>query len=218
MRLAGLTAAGLLAWASIATAANPFVVWKERLFGDKQDQVPIHDSEPNGVVVLGLDRPERIVIGKDADELEFPDGKTRYREVELQREMAHVALRIQVIAEPNPQGRGNAVFKPVVHILDDKGKVQGSKVVEPLYLDIRPFRPTRLLGCVSLEKVRRFALAASPKSVGKNYESKSRDKVKASSKGGFFYATEPVNVSLPYVDTGVMVVEISPASAKDKGC
>lgn len=218
LRLAGLSGAVLLACASVADAANPFVVWKERLFGEKSEQPKVQESEPDGVVVLGIDRPQRIAIRKEADEREFPGGKSRYREVELQREFKHVALRVQVIAEPNPVGRGNAVLKPVVHILDDKGKVRSSKTVEPLYLDIRPFRPTRLLACVPLEDVRRFALAASPKAVGKNYESKSRDKVKASSKGGFYYATEPVKVSLPYVDTGELVIEISRADAKDEGC
>jgi hypothetical protein len=214
---AGLAGFLLFAWASTAQATNPFTLWKDRLFGEKAERIA-QESDPDGVVILGVDRPQRIAIRKEADQREFPDGTSRYREVELQRTFAHVALRIQVIAERNPDGRGNAVFKPVVHILDDKGAVKSSKVVEPLYLDIRPFRPTRLLACVPLDNVRRFALAASAKAKGKNYESRSRDKVKASSKGGFYYSTEPVKVSLPYVDTGEMIVEISPVGEKGKGC
>lgn len=204
--------------AASACAANPFVVWKERLFGARPANSPVSEAPEDGVVVLGFDRPEHLTIRPDSDQRDFPQGKSRFREIELSREFEHVALRIQVIADANPNGRGNAVFKPIIYLLGEDGSVRESREVEPLYLDIRPFQPTRLLACVPLDKVRRFAIATPAKAVGKSFQSKSRDKVKAASKGGFYYTTEPVKVNLPYVDTGEMVVEITRSQKKGEGC
>ncbi|HPG94269.1 MAG TPA: hypothetical protein PLR28_06920 [Dokdonella sp.] len=217
--MAWILGAGLLAFGSGASmAANPLSVWKERLFGERTIQSPIREASPEGVVLLGLKRPERLRIGPDADQRDFPKGKSRYREIELQREFEHVALRIQVLAQPNPKGRGNVVFNPIVYVIGDDDKVRDSKPADPLVLDIRPFKPTRLLACIPLDKVRRIAVATPESARGKSYESKARDKVKASSKDGFFYATDPVKVSLPYADTGDLIVEVIRADNKGEGC
>ena len=204
--------------AGSAFAANPFTIWKDRLFGERPSSPRVSSAPDDGVVVLGFDRPERIVVGKDAEQREFPKGNSRFREIELSREVQHVAVRVQVIAETNPEGRGNAVFKPILYVLDDDGKVRDTALVEPMQIDIRPFKPTRLLACVNLEKVRRFALATPASAVGKFYESKSRDKLKASSKGGFYYSTDPVKAQLPYVDTGELVIEVTRVANKGDGC
>jgi hypothetical protein len=201
-----------------AAAANPFTVWKDRLFGEHPSRPAVHRGAAKGVVLVGTDRPERIAIGPDLEQRDFPMGRSRYREIELQREFAHVAVRVQVIAESNPAGRGNAVFEPVLYVLDDLDKVRESTLVQPLEIDIRPFKPTRLLACVNLEKVRRFAIATPASAVGKYYESRARDKLKASSKGGFYYSTDAVKARLPFVDTGELVIEVTPVKGKDEGC
>ena len=201
-----------------AFAANPFTLWKDRLFGEKPSSPRVIRAPDEGVVVLGFDRPERILIGADAEQRDFPKGKSRFREVELAREFKNIAVRVQVIAESNPQGRGNAVFKPILYVLDDAGKVRDSTLVEPLQIDIRPFKPTRLLACVNLENVRRFAVATPASAPGKFYESKSRDKVRAASKGGFYYSTDAVKVQLPYVETGKLVIEVTRVNKKGEGC
>ena len=204
--------------AGSAFAANPFTVWKDRLFGERTSSPRIGRAADQGVVVLGFDRPERIKVGPDAEQAEFPKGKSHYREIELAREFKHVAVRIQVLAESNPQGRGNAVFKPVLYVLGDDGKVRDTAMVEPLQIDIRPFKATRLLACVNLENVRRFALATPASAPGKFYESRSRDKLKASSKGGFYYSTDPVQVQMPYVETGELIIEVARVDKKGDGC
>ncbi len=201
-----------------AFAANPFTLWKDRLFGERPSSPRVSRAPDDGVVVLGFDRPERILVGPDAEQREFPKGNSRFREIELSREFQHVAVRVQVIAENNPRGRGNSVFKPVLYVLDDDGKVRDTALVEPLQIDIRPFKPTRLLACVNLEKVRRFALATPASAPGKFYESKSRDKLKASSKGGFYYSTDAVQVQMPYVETGELIIEVAHVDKKGDGC
>lgn len=208
----------LLLAAPTAFAANPFVEWKERLFGARPSAPEIRDSPADGVIVLGIDRPERLRIGASTPTREFPQGKSRYREVELPRELENVAVRIQVIAERNDGGRGNTVFKPVLYLLNEDGSVRDSRPADPLYLDIRPFKPTRLLSCISLENVRRFALATTPEAVGKSYESKARDKLSAPTSGGFYYSTDPVKVKLPYAETGEMIIELTPENKDGGGC
>lgn len=203
---------------SHARAENPFTEWKERLFGAKAVPVAVEEAPDDGVVLLGIDRPQHLAVGEDADRRDFPKGKSRYREIELQREFKHLALRIQVIAERNRKGRGNTVFKPILHVLADDGSVRESKEVDPLYLDIRPFKPSRLLACIPLENVRRFALATTPDAIGKSYETSSRSKVRAPTKGGFYYSTDAVSVKLPYAETGDLIIEITEEASEGKGC
>lgn len=191
-----------------SASANPFVEWKERLFGARPTAADVKEAPLDGVVVLGLGQAERIRIGRDTPQRDFPQGTSRYREIELPREIANAAIRIQVVAKRNPNGRGNIVFKPVLYVLNDDGSVRDSRPADPLYLDIRPFKPTRLLSCVSLEDVRRFALATTPESIGKSYESKAREKLNAPSRAGFYYATDAVKVKLPYAETGEFVIEL----------
>ena len=193
-------------------------VWKERLFGERPSRPEVQQAPKSGVIVLGMNRPERLSISGESEQRDFPKGKSPYREIELQREFKRVAVRVQVIAGSNPEGRGNAVFKPVLYVLEDDGSVRDTRMVEPLELDIRPFKPTRLLACVTLDKVRRFAIATPSSATDEYYESRSRDKLKASSRGGFYYATDAVKVRLPYVDSGELVIEVTGLDKKEDGC
>ncbi|MGB0135162.1 hypothetical protein [Dokdonella sp.] len=203
---------------SEALAGNPLAEWTDRLFGGRADSSRVLMAPDEGVVVLDLERPERVRIDANADQREFPKGKSRYRELELPREYANVAVRLQVISRPNPEGRGNSAFKPILYVLDDDGNVRESREVDSLQIDIRPFRPTRLLACIPMEKVRRLALATPSAAVGQYFQSKPRDKIKAPSKNGFYYETNSIKSNLPYVSTGELIVEVVPATGKDAGC
>ncbi len=204
--------------ASPVLAANPLSVWKKRLFGSGASEVDVVDAPVTGVIVLGLDRPQRLHVDERSPERKFATGKSRYREIELQRSFAHVALRLQVISQRNSEGHGNTTFKPVILVLNDDDSVRETKNVEPMHLDIRPFKPSRLLGCVSLENVRRFAIATTPEALGEAFTSRARSKVKAPTKGGFYYSTEPVSARLPYAESGELVIEASQEKDKGAGC
>lgn len=217
-----LAAVGLISFSLAAPGAavggNPLAEWTERLFGGRAGSSKVATAPPEGVVVLDLDRPERVRVEADADQRDFPKGRSRYRELELPREYAHVAVRLQVISRPNPEGRGNTAFKPVIYVLDDNGNVRETRDAEPLRIDIRPFRPTRLLACIPLENVRRLALATPLSAVGKYFQSAPRDKIKAPTSGGFHYETNSIKANLPYADTGELVVEVARAGGKGEGC
>jgi hypothetical protein len=206
-----------------APAANPlsligetFSDWKERLFGKPHRTV---DAPAEGTVELAPGKAMRIRIDRNAPERDFPKGKSRYRIVELPEGLDHAALRVQVAARPREGGGfGHEVFKPLLYLLDANESVVGTVEVKPLHLDIRPFRRTRLLGCVTLDAAHRFAVATDPAIVGKSYESEVRDAIKAPTQGGFYYATDAVKVKLPYAASGEIVLEATRESAAGKGC
>lgn len=213
----------LLAFGPVV-AANPlravgetFSQWKQRLFGEGQARPAIVDAPASGDVMLQPGQPLRVAIGDEAPERDFPEGRSHYRIIELPTAQDAAAVRVQVIARDNPDGRGNVVFKPFLYVLDDDDAVAAKVEVKPMHVDIRPFRPTRLLGCAKLEKVRRFAVATTPKAVGKSYESKARNAVKAPTRGGFYYATDAVKLKLPYAATGELVIDVAEGGTAE-GC
>lgn len=200
-------------------AVDTFSSWRDRMFSAIRDEEPLGAQDSNLSIVPTMNVPERFVVSTQSPTREFPEGKSHYRLIELSREFAHVAVRLRVMAVPNPDGRGNGVFKPIVYTIDDAENVREAHEAEPLLLDIQPFTRTRLLACVSLENVRRFAIATPAKAVNTYYETKSRSKLKAPSTSyGFYYSTEPVKVKLPYKATGEMVLEVTREERAGAGC
>jgi hypothetical protein len=204
-----------------ALAANPISVitetfsdWKSRLFGKSHEVVDAPAEDP---IALTPAHPMRVRITTDTPERDFAKGKSRYRIVELPADMEHAAVRVQVAALPREKGFGNEVFKPYFYPLEDD-TARDAIEVKPLHLDIRPFRPTRLLGCVTLDKVQRFAIATAADVVGKSYESEVREAVKAPTQGGYYYATDAVKVKLPYAATGELILEVTSEPETGKGC
>jgi hypothetical protein len=208
-----------------ACAVNPlraigetFADWKERLFSSQADRPDVVDAPAQGPITLQAGHPQRFGILADAPERDFANGRSHYRIVELPQEVRHAALRVQVVAQSNDEGRGRTVFKPLLYALDDDDKAREPVEVKPLHLDIRPFRRTRLLGCTTLDNVRRFAVATAPEVVGKAYQSEVRKAVKAPTKGGFYYSTDAVKLRLPYAATGVLILEVTAEKASGEGC
>lgn len=208
-----------------ACAINPlraigetFSDWKERLFSSEQDKPQVVDAPSHGPIALQPGHPVRFGVMGDSPEREFAKGASHYRIIELPQELAHASLRVQVVAQSNAKARGRTVFKPLFHVLDGDDKARAPVEVKPLHLDIRPFRRTRLLGCITLDNVRRFAVATTPEVVGKAYQSEVREAVKAPTKGGFYYSTDAVKLHLPYAATGVLILEVTAEKASSTGC
>jgi hypothetical protein len=207
------------------SAANPlrfvsetFGEWKERLFGASKAEVVEIKAPSEGPVPLAPGTRVRIDLDAHAPQHGFAKGGSRYRIVELPEELEHAAVRVQVVAGRNPDGHGHAVFKPLLYVYGDGDEVRDPVEVKPLHLDIRPFRKSRLLGCVPLDKVRRMAIATAADAVGKSYESEVREAVKAPTQYGFYYSTDAVKVKLPYAATGSVILEVTKADKTGSGC
>lgn len=203
----------------LSLVTETYSQWKERLFGGGHPTPSTVNAPPTGAVSLQPGQPLRVRIVDATPEREFPKGKSRFRIIELPQELDHAIVRVQVTAQNNEEGHGNAVFKPVLYVLDESDKPREPVEFKPLHLDIRPFRRTRLLGCVRVDKVQRLAIATTPDALGKSYESDVRDAVKAPTQGGFYYATDAVKVKLPFAPTGNLVIDITADAGKDgEGC
>jgi hypothetical protein len=212
----------MLSIAAPVVASNPLTVigetfsdWKDRLFGKS---LPTVDAPVEGSIALQTEHATRIRIDPATPEREFPKGKSRYRVIDLPAGIEHAAVRVQITALPREGLFGHEVFKPYFYTLNDDDSVRDTIEIKPLHLDIRPFRRTRLLGCTTLDKISRFAIATAPDVVGKSYESEVRDAIKAPTQGGFYYATDAVKVKLPWAATGELMLEITQESAAGKGC
>ena len=208
-----------------AHAANPlsligetYLHWKDRLFGADHAKPAQVDAPALGPIMMQPGHPQRFVIDATAPEREFSKGKSHYRIIELAQPLEHAAVRVQVVAQRKQKGRGHEVFKPLLYGLGDGDNVRDPVEVKPLHLDIRPFRRTRLLGCVPMENLQRFAVATAADSVGKSYETDVRDAVKAPTPGGFYYTTDAVKVALPYAAGGVLIIQITQEDKAGKGC
>jgi hypothetical protein len=216
----------LLTGASFAAAANPlsligetYATWKERLFGAGHPTPEPIDAPASGTIALEPGHPVRIRIAGDTPQRALGKSSSHYREIELPAALAHASVRVQVVAEDNPRGRGNAVFKPVLYALDEGGDVKGAPIeIKPLHLDMRPFRRTRLLGCVRADDLQHFVLTAAADANSSSYESDVRDAVKAPTPNGFYYATDAVKVKLPYADTGTLILDVGAEDGPGKGC
>jgi len=219
-----LIAGALLAVSGHALASNPFAVigetfsdWKDRLFGKSAE---ITNAPDEGTITLAPGHPIQLRIDKNSPERDLPKGKSRYRIIEFPADVEHATLRVQVAALRREAARGREVFKPFLYPIEDDDSAKTPIEVKPLHLDIRPFKRTRLLGCVALtlDKVRKFAIATEPEIVGKSYESEVREAVQAPTQGGFYYATDAVKVKLPWAATGELILEVTREPAGGKGC
>jgi hypothetical protein len=192
--------------------------WKERLFGSGHPAPAVVNAPATGTIALPTGQPMRVRIDDKTPRRDLSKGESRYRLIELADHLDHASVRLQVLATANPEGRGKAVFKPLLYVLGDDDTVRAPIEAKPLNLDIRPFRRTRLLACVKLDQVRRFVLATTPDAVGKSYESELREAVSAPTQYGFYYNTDAIKTRLPYAATGEVIVEVTPESAAGKGC
>ncbi len=207
-----LSIAALLA--SAAVTAGP-ITWAREKLGLKPEapKAGVVTAQP-GAITLLLDQPTRLPVDATAPEAELPRGRSYFRRVELSKPVDEALIRVRVIAQDSAASKGRTVFKPLLYLLDDEGNVRETVAVDPLSIDIRPFQTTELVGCVKVKQLSRFLVATDEKDVGKAYESGARSSVKASSKGGFYYSTDPVKVKLPYAATGEVVLTVSAPSAK----
>jgi len=210
-------------WVGVATAGpisfvtETFSDWRDRLFGKGHPTPEVVDAPASGVIELKPGQPVRLRIGEHAPKRDFAKGASRYRELELPAALEHASVRVQVVAQHGKE-HGNTVFKPLFYVHGEGDALRDPVEAKPLHVDIRPFRKTRLLGCVRLDDVQRFAVATDPSVVGKSYVSEVREAVKAPTQNGFYYTTDAIKARLPYAATGTLILEVTAEKDAKSGC
>ena len=196
-----------------AATAGPLGWAREKITGKPEaPKTGVVTARP-GAVTLLANQPTRLPIDYGAPEAELPKGRSYFRRIELSQPLDEALIEVRVIAQ-DAGGKQRTVFKPLFYLLDDEGGVRETVDVDPLNIDIRPFQPTALVGCVKVGRLSRFLVATTEKAIGGHFESGSRSPVKAASKGGFYYSTEAVKVKLPYAATGELVLTVSPITSR----
>jgi len=196
-----------------AATAGPLGWARAKIAGKPEAPKPGVVTARPGAVTLLADQPTRLPVDAGAPEAELPRGRSYFRRIELVKPLDEALIEVRVIAQ-DAGGKQRTVFKPLFYLLDDEGGVRETVVVDPLNIDIRPFQPTALIGCVKVGQLSRFLVATTEKDIGGHFESGSRSSVKAASKGGFYYSTEAVKVKLPYAATGELVLTVSPSASR----
>ncbi|WP_257388005.1 hypothetical protein [Tahibacter caeni] len=196
-----------------AAAAGPLTWLRDKLTGKPEAPKPGVVTAKPGAVTLLPDQPTRLAVDVGAPEAELPRGRSYFRRVELVKPLDEALIEVRVIAQDTDGGKRRTVFKPLFYLLDDDGGVRETVEVDPLNIDIRPFQPTALVGCVKVGRLNRFLVATTEKDIGAHFET-GRSSVKAASKGGFYYSTDAVKVKLPYAATGELVLTVSPPASR----
>lgn len=214
------TAAAFAALAFAAAAvANPFDWIERKLFGNSGHSKPYPaELRDPGPIVLKPGQPVHFWIDDAAPEAELPKGRSHFRRIEVQGTVERAHVRIATIAHDAASEKGHVVFKPLIYVLAEDGDVREMFEPDPLALDIRPFKRTRLNACIVVEKLQRFLVATSNKSLGSAFQSDAREDVKAPTQGGFYYRTESLKVKLPYAPTGELVLSVLPAVDDPEPC
>lgn len=207
------------AFIDTASAANLFD-WIEKKFSgkDKLTQLTPTELRDPGPIVLKPGQPVRFWIGDAAPEAELPRGRSHFRRVEVEGTVERAHVRIATIADVAPSGKGHAVFKPLIYVLAESGDVRETFEPDPLVIDIRPFKRTRLNGCVEIGKLQRFLVATSAQSLASAFQSAVRESLKAPTQGGFYYRTEALKVKLPYKSTGELIMTVVSAGDDSGPC
>lgn len=213
-----LAALAALAFAA-GSAANPFDWIEKKLIGKREPPKPAPaELRDPGPIMLKPGQPIRFWIGDAAPEAELPRGRSHFRRIEVEGTVEHAHVRIATVADDAPNGKGHVVFKPLIYVLAEDGDVRETLEPDPLAIDIRPFKRTRLNGCVEVGRLQRFLVATSAKSLENAFHSDARESLKAPTQGGFYYRTEALKVKLPYAPTGELILSVLPAGDDPEPC
>lgn len=206
-RLLGLA---LLGFSGIA-AAGP-VDWFRDLFREPKS-VPVKISSVNEApIALRPGKALQLRLDSLAPEFEFADGASRYRRITLTRPLDKAVIRFRVLTQHHEASPRFTALAPELHILNDSGLIRESMPVRPLKLNIAPFRPAELRGCLQVDHLRSFLLAADTDQVDRRYRYNARTRSASYPQRGFYRSDAPINVSLTYAGVGELVLRVLPAS------
>jgi hypothetical protein len=213
-------AIGLFLTAIGSTQANPLDWLGGKLFGSKPSpqSAPEDIAAPGAPILLKLAEPRRFSLAENSPERELPQGKSRFQRIDLPARLPSAVLQVRLFAKPIKKGGKNTIIRPLIYVLDDGDTPRDAAKVEPLNLDIRPFKATEVTACIKLSDVEHFLVATSGDPKDPTFKSSARDKLNAPSAGGYYYGTDSVDVRLPYAPYGDIEIEVRDVAAGSKGC
>ena len=201
----------LLLMAALATAAVAGPVdWLHRKLAVEEPEVPLVSTGDDSIVRLEPDEEVRAHFD-DALPVAHIDGKeVRYLRFGLPEVLGHARIELEVTTQRHSGNPRFTVLAPQVVILDRGGGVRRVAPVQPLLLDIEPFRRTRLHGCVDAHELRGFLVTTDPDHVGRRYEFDARPSTARVPDRGYGTSRQPIRVFMHYADAGDALLRVVP--------
>ncbi|MDN5925089.1 MAG: hypothetical protein L0H70_08835 [Xanthomonadales bacterium] len=195
----------------LATAAHagPIDWLRSKLAPKTSTKAPLQISDKaEGPVQLKIGESALVRFDANTPSAKLPGGKSHYRRFTLSEPLAHALVRVRVLTQHHDQQPRYTVFAPEIYVLDGDGEIRDSRNLQPLSLSIRPFRRAELHGCLLVNDLHSFLIAADHDHLGKVYEFNARPQGASHANDGFYRGTSTMNVYLPFTGTGELVLRV----------
>lgn len=192
--------------------------WLRDLFVDDKDVPERVHAEAEGPVPLTPGKSLRIQLGPAAPRAKLPNGNSRYRRFTLPSTLENAVVRVRVLVQHHDESPRFTAMAPMLHLLDADGNIRQSVAIKPLRLAIDPFRPAELSGCLQVQNLRSFLLAADVAKVGDNYSYDARTRGGSYPDRGFYRSGAAIQVYLTYAKVGELVLWVTPIEKNHPRC
>lgn len=212
---------GLLLLGLTGVAAAGPLDWFGNLFRDREAAAHKVDGaagDRDTPILLGPGKSLRLQLDDLAPTYHFADGASRYRRITLRKPLDHAVIRFRVLTQHHEVSPRFTALAPQLHLLDQRGLIRESVPVRGLKLNIAPFRPTELRGCVRVDNLHSFLLAADGGQVDTHYRYNARPRSGSYPQRGFYRSSDPLNVSLTWSGVGELILKVVPAAKKTGDC
>lgn len=194
------------------------LTWLRDLFVDEKVAPERVHAEAEGPVPLTPGKSLRVQFGAAAPMAKLPDGNSHYRRFTLPKPIADAVVQVRVLVQHHDQSPRFTAMAPMLHLLDADGNIRKSAPVHPLRLAIDPFRPAELHGCLQVQNLYSFLLAADVAKVGENYSYDARTRSGSYPDRGFYRSGASIHVYLTYADVGELVLLVTPTTKNHPRC
>lgn len=213
----------LLAMLVVGVAAPVFagpVDWLHRKLAAEEPVVPMAALDEDRIVRLEPGEEVRAHFDDTLPTARVRGKEVRYLRFGLPEALEHARIEMEVTTQRHSGNPRFTVLAPQLVLLDRGGDIERIVPVQPLVLDIEPFRRTRLHGCVDARELRGFLVATDPDHVGRRYEfNASPNNVARAPDRGFGTPRQSIRVFMHYADAGDVLLRVVPTDGSpDASC
>jgi hypothetical protein len=200
---------------AVSVHAGP-LDWLHRKKAAKPPPARVADNADTPIA-LAPGTEVRVPIDAASPVAKLGDDDIRYLRFTLTQPLPHARIEVRVTTQRHSSSPRFTVLAPQLVILDGDGGIRKAEPLQPLSLDIEPFRRTELHGCMRVDDLGSFLVATDPSHVGRRYEFNARAKTASHPDHGFYSVQAPMNVFLMYADSGEVLLRVV-ADADGEDC
>ncbi|HET8899455.1 MAG TPA: hypothetical protein VFN09_11855 [Rhodanobacteraceae bacterium] len=202
-------------------ASSPLLAGLPGWLQRERDEPPaplIEITGATGAYVLAPGKQVRVQIGSTSPVASVDGASIRYQRIKLPTLLKHARIEVRVTTQRHKTSPRFTILAPQAVLLDGDGEIVAVRPLQPLALDIEPFRRTQLHGCIEVDNLAGFLLATDPSRVGDRYEFEARPKPGSHPDRGFYSARSTMRVFMRYADSGELLLRVVDADATPGSC